>query len=856
MSTTEISEEVPTAVALIDSDGVVVRATALFGDRCGADGEALSDHRREIEQVLAGERDHVSFPLPAGEVDISVVVGSDGHRHALVAIAPPARAVPDDDAPPLLDEPLDASPAMIWLKDLSGRYIDVNCRYLEALHTEAEQVCGKTDDELAPGESIEGLRRLEGDERPREPLEFEYTIAAAEGHPAFAVLRFALRDANGEPTAVCGVAAPLARAEVARSECARLMRLDRWIHVDESATRASLLDEWGVVPAGAAADQPPPASGHDTPRRAPSGNEPTHSDVDGDQFAAIAAELDAALATSARLERDLLEERRQATALREASLLSARRAHELLRTLSTEQAGTAELEDALSRAEASVAELESERDGERARAETVEAEAAAAVAKERASAEALRAELADAREECEQLRAELRAAPTPAQLESERASAHKVKLAGERVKAELATTAAALASEQRAAQSLRAELRAAEEETVRVRSEARVRAEQSEAEKRSGLSQAHAELRRTRAENAEANAALQSERQTVASLRDELAAIGEELEHIQSAAADRPTPEEFTRQRSEADRALTDARSELRRAREELAGRQAEAVALSSALAAERETVAALRSELSRAGDDKARTDADAVTQAGREASEAAAVANGLRVEIDRLTGEVADRDRALEQLRARDRAGTPAAVDPTTANVSAEDPGAPVLAWKAASQRALSAGLVGVSEWSGALEHAVNTLGANGPWDAVVGWSPDERRRSMRCTATWVGRVGEMAEFDTRAWQHRRQAPSAVAAAGHRAVSCTVDLEHSEDSLLREAAQLGMGSAALITITADEEVVGMLDLLSTSVSPPDPELTQSLEGIALQLAAIAQQVGSARSPHWHFGRL
>ena len=58
---------------------------------------------------------------------------------------------------------------------------------------------------------IEGLRLEEKDAGP-EPLELEYTIGAFEERPAFAALRFALRDADGQPTAICGVAASVAEA--------------------------------------------------------------------------------------------------------------------------------------------------------------------------------------------------------------------------------------------------------------------------------------------------------------------------------------------------------------------------------------------------------------------------------------------------------------------------------------------------------------------------------------------------------------------------------------------------------------------------------------------------------------------
>ncbi len=903
--TPEISEEAPAAVGLIDADGTLVRATALFLDCCGMDGAFLSAHQEEIERVTSGDREGTTLIAEPGTIDVSAVVTRDGDRQALVRISRPALDVADEPAALLTNEPLDASPAIIWLKDMSGRYLHVNRRYVEELRTDAERVCGKSDEELAPGQSIEGLRLLAGNDRPAEPLEFEYTIAAAEGRPAFAVLRFALRDQDGEPTSVCGVAAPLARADIARAECARLVRLDRWSRGDESAAVSALLEEWGVAAADTAALALPAAA--QTVNPVSEGE---------DQFAAVAAELDAALATSARLESELTEQRRQSVALREASILSARRAHELLRTLSTERAQTEELEEALSRAQADLAELEGERDAERARANAAEAGAAEAMAQERESVENLRLELEGSRAELERLGAMLSAAPTRDELESQRARADEAAVALEQAKAELATSATELANEQRAAQRLRRDLRSAEEVVAKAPTaddlaqerrradqanaalaEARVRADQSQAEKRSALSQAHGELRRARAEIADAAAALQSERQTVASLSEELAAVHEELEKTQDGAAERPTSEELERERARAERALGEAESALREAREELARSQAEAAALSAAHATQQQTAAELRVELTDAGAELARVrDAtetgggatlDAIEHertraeraeaalneqsahaaesiaaaelAQREAREAAAVVEVLREEAERLRSALADREHELEDLRAMAQTSAGSASDACEVP-EVDQPGRTGPAWGAVSQRALSAGLVEITEWRAALKHVVGILGSEGGWDAAVGWSSDERGRSMKCAAVWTGGVAGLSTFETLTWQHRQQAQRAGGTRGQShgqsGVRCVSDLDQADDARLRAAAEAGMGTVILVPVDDGNEVAGMLELFSMSVEQPGTELIVSLEGIALQLGAIARQLRSAHTPHWHFGRL
>ncbi len=405
---------------------------------------------------------------------------------------------------------------------MDRRYLRVNGKYAAALGTAAEEVLGKSDDELAQGQSVEGLRLRDGHDPKREPLEFEYTVATGDDRPPFAVLRFALRGAEAKPTAVCGIAAPLPQAHLARSECARLMRLAGWVTSDEQAVRAELVAEWGLTPADDAAVELPAPAAKPEPQAADSG--------DADQFAAMAAELDAALETSARLDQDLAEERRQVMVLRESSVLSARRAQDMFRTVTAERARCAALEESLAGAEARTAELE------RARSAL--------------------------EQEIERLRAVASDAPTPEELEAERAQAHEAKLATEQAQSEVASLTAALTKERRTVETLRGELRTAEEEVGRARraaseavaqapthdeleqerrradrataslASARARAELAEAEAKSALAQARAELRRTHEEATATADALHAEKQAVVALRGELAEARAELERV------------------------------------------------------------------------------------------------------------------------------------------------------------------------------------------------------------------------------------------------------------------------------------------------------------------------------------
>ncbi len=334
-----ICEGVPAAVAVVDESGTVRFATRGFVDRFELREDALIDCPREVEEVAGARADRKTASLDGLEASLVAVTDGDGRRMAALTIPAIPGEGPAERTSPVLDEPLDESPAIIWLKDLDGRYLRINSRYAKQLQTDPDDVCGRTDAELTAASSIEGMRLEEKDIVGGEPLELEYLIGAFEDRPAFAALRFALRDGDGEPTATCSVAAPIADAALARSECDRLMRIDRWARLDAIAIRQELLDEWGLAVADGSSGPP--------------------LDRD-DRVAAALVERDDAIATIERIEAELEREREQRDGLRSESELAARRAEELDGAVAAEQARSDEFKHSLTRAEARVEELEAE----------------------------------------------------------------------------------------------------------------------------------------------------------------------------------------------------------------------------------------------------------------------------------------------------------------------------------------------------------------------------------------------------------------------------------------------------------------------------------------------------------------
>jgi hypothetical protein len=120
-----------------------------------------------------------------------------------------------------------------------------------------------------------------------------------------------------------------------------------------------------------------------------------------------------------------------------------------------------------------------------------------------------------------------------------------------------------------------------------------------------------------------------------------------------------------------------------------------------------------------------------------------------------------------------------------------------------------------------------------------------------------WTSDPAGLGTFETRTWQHRRDASTGEfgRARSRMAPTCVLELPSAEDSLLRAAAGEQMGSALLVPIRDGSETIAMLELLSRTGAAPNAELMTSLEAVALQLGTLAKLLKLADVPHWRVGR-
>jgi PAS domain S-box-containing protein len=102
---------------------------------------------------------------------------------------------------------LDATTAVIYLKDAEGRFLFVNRTFQEVFGVDRDEVLGKTDDEVLPSPVAVALRS--GDQRALVagvPHEVEEIVPASDGPHTYISLKFPLVDDGGVAYGICCVA--------------------------------------------------------------------------------------------------------------------------------------------------------------------------------------------------------------------------------------------------------------------------------------------------------------------------------------------------------------------------------------------------------------------------------------------------------------------------------------------------------------------------------------------------------------------------------------------------------------------------------------------------------------------------
>jgi len=202
----------------------------------------LSDEEISFQAVQEGAQDY----LIKGQVDSSLLVRSiryaleRGHeqealRGAQVELENRVRERTADlvkanealrNSQHLLQGILNNSTAMISVKDLQGRYMLVNHGYERLFHANSESLVGKTVYDLLPREHADRVRASDqGVLDSGNVLEAEELIPQDDGLHTYIAIKSPLRDGEGKPYAVCGIATDITERKRLQADLTRASRV-------------------------------------------------------------------------------------------------------------------------------------------------------------------------------------------------------------------------------------------------------------------------------------------------------------------------------------------------------------------------------------------------------------------------------------------------------------------------------------------------------------------------------------------------------------------------------------------------------------------------------------------------------
>ncbi len=150
------------------------------------------------------------------------------------------------------------SPAVIFAKDLEGKYLLINSLYEKLFHITQEQIKEKTDYDIFPKEAADAFRKADlAVLKENKALEVEETVPQDDGAHYYISLKFPLYNIRGEAYAVCGIATDISERKKAEEKIKRLAKFPgenpnpvlrvvkdgTIIYANKSSFR--LLNEWG-----------------------------------------------------------------------------------------------------------------------------------------------------------------------------------------------------------------------------------------------------------------------------------------------------------------------------------------------------------------------------------------------------------------------------------------------------------------------------------------------------------------------------------------------------------------------------------------------------------------------------------
>jgi PAS domain S-box-containing protein len=139
-----------------------------------------------------------------------------------------------------LQDIIDNTSAVIFVKDLELRYLLVNGEFERRHRVRRDQIRGQNDFDIHPKEVAEAVRTndLQVIEAGA-PIHFEEVVPSEQGNRCYICAKFLLRDRNGQPYAVCGIATDITERKQAEDALhqaqAKLARVSRMTTMEQLA---------------------------------------------------------------------------------------------------------------------------------------------------------------------------------------------------------------------------------------------------------------------------------------------------------------------------------------------------------------------------------------------------------------------------------------------------------------------------------------------------------------------------------------------------------------------------------------------------------------------------------------------
>ncbi|MBI3187825.1 MAG: response regulator, partial [Gammaproteobacteria bacterium] len=122
---------------------------------------------------------------------------------------------------------LSYTPAVIYIKDLSGKYLLINRRYEELFNISNGAIQGKTDYDIFPKEFADKYTAIDQDVlRSKKPVELEESAPQTDGFHIYLTIKFPLFDAENNVNAVCGISTDITEIRKTEDALRRAQKMD------------------------------------------------------------------------------------------------------------------------------------------------------------------------------------------------------------------------------------------------------------------------------------------------------------------------------------------------------------------------------------------------------------------------------------------------------------------------------------------------------------------------------------------------------------------------------------------------------------------------------------------------------